>query len=126
MFLVKKEMNKTYELVVILDPEANAEEQEKLLAKIKKIVADAEGKVSQTKELGKKELFSPISKKKAGIFYVLNFSAPGASVASIRQKLQLEEKILRFLLVAGEGAVSAKSNSAPADQESPARKAKAD
>ncbi len=96
-------MNRNYELVVILDPEAKAEEQEKLLTKIKKFITDAEGKVSQAKEWGKKELFSPIAKKNAGIFYVLDFSAPAAAVSSLRQKLQLEEKVLRFLLVAGEG-----------------------
>jgi len=89
-------------LVVILDPELKAEEQEKLLTKIKKIITDLEGKVSSTKEWGKKDLCYPIAKKKSGVFYVLNVEAPSTGVVSFRQKLSLEEKILRYLLVVKE------------------------
>ncbi|PIV00873.1 30S ribosomal protein S6 [Candidatus Shapirobacteria bacterium CG03_land_8_20_14_0_80_39_12] len=95
-------MTKTYELVVILDPELKTEEQEKLLAKIKKIITDLEGKVSSTKEWGKKDLSYSIAKKKSGVFYILNIEIPPAGVVSLRQKLSLEEKILRYLLVVKE------------------------
>ncbi len=89
-------------MVVILDPELKAEEQEKLLTKIKKIITDLEGKISSTKEWGKKDFSYPIIKRKSGIFYILNLEAPSAGVTSLRQKLTLEEKILRYLLVVKE------------------------
>jgi len=95
-------MNRNYELVVILDPEMKAEEQEKLLAKIKKFIADAGGKISTSKEWGKKELAFPIAKSGAGVFHLLNLIASTTFIPSLRQKLKLEEKILRFLLVAEE------------------------
>lgn len=47
-------MNRSYELVVILEPEIKAEEQEKLLAKISKTITDLKGEFSGTKELGEK------------------------------------------------------------------------
>ena len=100
-------MNRNYELVVILDPELKDEEQEKLLNKIKDQIAEAEGKVLETKKWGRKELAFPISKKTAGVYYLLNFSASVSSILSLRQKLQLEDKILRFLMVIEEkGGVS--------------------
>ena len=95
-------MERKYDLVVILDPDLKTEEQEKLLAKIKKIITDLEGKVSSTKEWGKKDLSYSIAKKKSGVFYILNIEIPPAGVVSLRQKLSLEEKILRYLLVVKE------------------------
>lgn len=92
-------MNRNYELVVILEPEIKAEEQEKLLAKIKKFVTEAEGRLSLTKEWGKKELAYPIAKKGMAIFYVYDLSLPTDKAPLIKKKLELEEKILRFLLV---------------------------
>jgi len=105
-------MNRNYELVVILDPETKAEEQEKLLEKIKKQIADSEGKSSPVKELGKKELAYPIKKKREGVFYLLEFSAPAASLASLQPKLLLEEKVLRYLLV-GKGEIVEEKKQAP-------------
>lgn len=93
-------MNRNYELVVILDPEVKAEEQEKLLAKIKKQITDSDGKASPVQEMGKKELAYPIKKRNAGNFYLVQFSAPAAAVSSLRQKMLLEERILRYLLIA--------------------------
>lgn len=97
-------MNRNYELVVILDPEMKAEEQEKLLAKIKKFIIDAEGEISTSKEWGKKELVFPIAKRGEGVFHLINLTASTTFIPSLRQKLTLEEKILRFLLVVEEPA----------------------
>ncbi|MBU2577460.1 30S ribosomal protein S6 [Patescibacteria group bacterium] len=95
-------MNRNYELVVILDLDEKGEEQEKLLSKIKKYITDAEGKIEKEKDWGKKELAYPINKKGAGVFHIFNFSAPSGSVLSFRQRMQLEEKVLRYLLIASE------------------------
>lgn len=95
-------MTRNYDLVVILDPEIKAEEQEKLLSKIKKFISDAEGKILEVKEWGKKQLAYPVSKKETGLFVEFSFSFPSQSAPFLRQKLQTEEKILRYLLVVEE------------------------
>ena len=92
-------MNKNYELVVILDPENSAEEQEKLLSKIKKVITDAEGKVSEAKEWGKKEFAYPIKKRRMGFFWLLTLDLPPEKVSPLRQKLSVEDKVLRYLMV---------------------------
>lgn len=93
----------SYELVVILDPEQNVEEQEKLLTKITNLISETKGKISKIDNWGKKELAYPISKKRSGIFCVLEFTVPERITSSFKQKLQLEEKILRFLLIVTKG-----------------------
>lgn len=95
-------MERTYELVLILDPEAKAEEVEKLLGKIKKIVLEAKGEVLGSKDWGKKELAYPVKKRGMGIFQWLELSLPVETVASFRTKLNLDEEIIRFLLIVKE------------------------
>jgi len=97
-----KVMNRTYELVLILDPEVKEAEQEKLLTKIKKQITDSEGKIVETKQWGRKELAYPLAKKRAGVFYILNFGLSAERVSPLKQKIQLEDTVLRFLLVVKE------------------------
>lgn len=95
-------MKRVYELVLILDPELKAEEQKKLLEKVKKFISDAEGEISNSNELGKKDLAYPIKKSRTGVFYMFDLTAPAEKVPSLKQKIQLEEKILRYLLTVDE------------------------
>lgn len=95
-------MNQNYELVVILDPEIIGAEQEKLLDKIKKLIGDKAGTIESFKELGKKEMAYSIAKKSTGFYFYFKFTSSTDQIASVKQKLQLDEKVLRYLLsVAG-------------------------
>jgi small subunit ribosomal protein S6 len=112
-------MNRNYEMVVILDPELSAAEQEKLLEKIEKQITDSEGKASQAKELGKKQLAYPIKKRSEGVFYLVEFSVPTAALPSLRQKLLLEEKVLRYLVLGtgvGKGEAVEEKKQAPKEK----------
>lgn len=88
-----------YELAIILQPELKAEDREKLLEKIKKIVADADGKVEKVDDWGKKELAYPIKKFHEGYFLVLSLSCSPQGAPEIQEKVGLDEKIIRNLLV---------------------------
>jgi len=108
----KIDMNRNYELVVILDPDTKGEEQEKLLKKYQTQITEAEGKIFQVQGLGKKELACPVAKKEAGVFWVVDFSSPANLIPTLKQKLQLEDKILRYLLVVKEEPVKEKASKA--------------
>lgn len=82
-----------------MDPELKTEEQEKLLTKIKKLVTDGEGKVLEAKDWGKKDLAYLISKKRTGIYHWFLLSLSSGNVPGFRQKLQLDDSIMRLLLV---------------------------
>lgn len=83
---------------MILEPDLKAEGQEKLQTKIKKFITEAEGEVLEVKEGGKKELAFPVAKKKSGFFWWLTLTASGEKISGLRQKLALENEILRYLL----------------------------
>lgn len=79
---------------------------EKALDKIKKIVSDAGGKVSETKEWGKRELAYPIRRpglsaggQKEGLYYLFSLDLEGKEAKPIDEKIKREEGVLRHLLV---------------------------
>ena len=116
-------MERKYDLVVILDPEISAEEQEKLLTKVKKFISDLGGKLLKEKKWGKIELAYPISKKKAGFFVEFNFLLTPTKVPSLKQKMQVEEKLLRYLVVVGEKDVAIAAVKKPADKKQRSKEA---
>lgn len=88
-----------YELVLVIDPEASGADQKKLVKSVKKIVEDLKGKVEKTDEWGKRELAYPIKKKNLGYYFLLAIKLPATAAIQIENKLKLEEKIIRYLLV---------------------------
>lgn len=91
-------MKRNYELAVILDSEVKAEEQEETVSRVKKIISNANGELISSKDWGKKEFAYPVNKKLSGVYFLFEYAAEPQTVASVKQKLQLEEKIIRYLL----------------------------
>ena len=90
-----------YELVLVISGDQEA--QDKLLAKVKKDLEALGGKIEKEEEWGKKELAYRIKRETEGIYFFWEIALPPEVVANFEQKLKLEEKILRHLLVKNEG-----------------------
>jgi small subunit ribosomal protein S6 len=88
-----------YELTIIVNPNLEKTDLEKMLEKVKKTIEDAGGKVGEIKEWGMKPLAYILKKQKQGIFYLLSCELEGKEAKAVRDKLKLEELLLRFLLV---------------------------
>lgn len=88
-----------YELVLVIDSDLTGADQKKELTKVKKIIEDLKGKVEKTDDWGKRELVYPIKKKNLGYYFLLVVKLPATAPVQIENKLKLEEKIIRYLLV---------------------------
>lgn len=88
-----------YELTVVLPGKATAVKKKKAQAKIEKIVSDAKGKVGKVDDWGKKELSYLIAKNNSGIFLHFPLELEAESAKSLDSKLNLEEDIIRYLLI---------------------------
>jgi len=88
-----------YELVIILKPDLNKSEQEKIIKKMSKIITDLKGKVNKKDIWGKKNMAYPIKKQKQGTYVKLNISLPEDKIGDWREKIQLEDNIIRHLLI---------------------------
>ncbi len=88
-----------YELVLVIDPDLTGADQKKLVSKVKKIIEELKGKVEKTDEWGKREFVYPIKKKDLGYYFLLVMKLPSTAPTQVENKLKLEEKIIRYLLV---------------------------
>ena len=86
-------------MTLILDAKLTAEKKKDAIAKIKKLLEVAEGKVEKTDEWGKKTFVYPIKKFEEGDYHFWEVSLPESAPAEIDKKMRLENEVLRYLLV---------------------------
>lgn len=100
-----------YELVLVISGDEENQVQDKVLAKAKKDLEGLGGKIEKEEEWGKKELAYRIKGKPEGIYFFWQIVLPPQAAANFEQKLKLEEKILRHLLVKNEDTKGVKTRS---------------
>ena len=93
---------KSYELTLVLKVDLEKTVLEKLLAKIKKLVTETGGKVVKEEEWGKRILSYLLKKQTEGLYYCLDLSLEKKDAPAIANKLQMEENVLRYLMVGKE------------------------
>lgn len=88
-----------YELTIVINPALDEEKRKKLIDKIKEWVEKGKGRVEKTEDWGKKQLAYPIKKLKEGYFLLFVLEIGEKETQEIRKKLNLEEEIIRYLLL---------------------------
>lgn len=91
-------MNK-YELLTIFKPNMDAEEVDKAVEAMNKIVTGFGGKVDSVDKTGRKKLAYDISKFRDGFFVTTVLSLPSDKVAEFRRQLRLSDNILRTMFL---------------------------
>ncbi len=97
---------RVYELTYLISPDFSKEKIEEIKDKVTKMIEKANGKVSEVEEWGKKELAYTI-KKAGNKFEVANFfhfvfETEANQIATLRNELDIEEELIRYLLVVRE------------------------
>ncbi len=97
---------RNYELTFVLSAKLTKDDQDKILTKVKKLVAEAKGKIGEIKEWGKRELAYPVlpasrhgQKEKEGFFFTIFLELEGNEAKLLENKIKVEEDVLRHLLV---------------------------
>ena len=97
---------KSYELLAIFKPNLDAEEVDKLIAKISDTVKDFGGKVESTDKIGRKKLAYDVQNFRDGFFATMVMALPADKVAEFKRQLRLNDNILRTMFL----EVSQKAN----------------
>lgn len=90
---------KTYELLTIFKPNLDAEEVEKAVETLNKVVVDFGGKVESTDKTGRKKLAYEIENFRDGFFVTTELSLPVEKVAEFRRQLKLNDNVLRTMFL---------------------------
>ena len=85
---------KTYELLTIFKPNLDAEEVDKLIAKINDTIVEFGGNVDSIDKIGRKKLAYDVQNFRDGFFATLVLSLP-----AFKRQLRLSDNILRTMFM---------------------------
>lgn len=89
----------SYELVYVLQPDANQETTTDFQNRLAQLIIDQQGEVTATEVWGKRNLAYEIDKFGTG-YYVLNrFNMRPSGSEEVERMLRLNENVLRYLLM---------------------------
>ena len=90
---------KQYELLTVYKPNTDAEEVDKLVAKLSSAVEALQGKVESVDKMGRKKLAYEINKFKTGYYYLFVVEAKADAVKEFDRVARINESLLRHLVV---------------------------
>lgn len=91
------EFKNPYEVVVIMHPDANLEEQKELFRKNKGIIEGFKGNVFSLETWGKRNLGNPINKLRKGIYFHSMFESQPAAIQELERTMRINDKVIRFM-----------------------------
>ena len=108
-----KEVSTTsnYEIMLLLNPEAEPARQTEILDRIKKTAKDGGGSADNVEEWGKKRLAYEIDHLRDAFYYVITLTISAAVLDEISRILRITDEVLRFMPVALKEKVKVTSES---------------
>jgi small subunit ribosomal protein S6 len=88
-----------YETLVLIHPEQGEPGAKELTAKIRSLIEDQGGTISQVLEWGTRELAYPIAKQRRAVYVLFEFRAGVEGLREIERNVKLMDPVLRFLSV---------------------------
>lgn len=88
-----------YEVLFIVDPEADDAEVTKITENFKQIITDQGGAVTKAETMGRRQLAYEILHKKEGWFVDLELEGSGQEIAELERRMRVSDRILRYLTV---------------------------
>ena len=89
---------KDYELSILYHPDLETN-LDPALAKVKKLIESAGGKIKKEDNDGKKRLAYSISGQDFAVYYYYDLELPAEAPAKISSTLNITDEVLRYLLV---------------------------
>jgi small subunit ribosomal protein S6 len=91
-----------YELVMVIDPEADEERVTATVDRVSQFVTTRGGEMTEVNHWGRRKLAYPIKKHLEGNYIVTHFRLGPSQTAELEAGLRLSEEVLRHLLVKSE------------------------
>ncbi len=90
-------LKRPYEVVILMHPDANLEEQKALFTKNKATIASFKGNVHSVETWGKRNLATAIGKIRKAVFFHSTFEANPQAVMELERTMRINDKVLRFM-----------------------------
>ena len=90
---------RTYEIIFIINPDADDAEVMRMTEAAQKIITDQGGTITKTEMMGKRQLAYEISHQRDGIYVLLEVEGSGAEIAELERRLRVNDRILRYMTI---------------------------
>lgn len=90
---------RTYEIVFIVNPDAEDAEVMRLTEAIQKIITDQGGSITKTEMMGRRQLAYEINHKRDGVYVLLEVDGSGAEIAELERRMRVNDRILRYMTI---------------------------
>lgn len=98
-----------YEIMLILNPEAETERQKEILGRIEEIAKAGEGSVENVDEWGKRRLAYEIDHLRDAYYYVITLTVTSEVLDEISRILRITDEVVRFMPVSLNEKVASES-----------------
>ena len=88
-----------YEIMFIVKPTLDETNIKKTIETLSSIITDMNGKIENSKDMGKRELAYPIKKEICGFYYVLTVDASHDVIDEFDRKARINENVLRHQII---------------------------
>ncbi|MGH7207894.1 MAG: 30S ribosomal protein S6 [Nitrospiraceae bacterium] len=105
-----------YESIFIVRPSLSDEDTNKIIEKMKGVVAKSGATLLKSENWGRKKLAYEVKRERKGTFVYLHFRSEGGVVSELERSYRLEDSVLKFLTVRVEQPIP--STAAPETKES--------
>ena len=90
---------RSYEIVFIINPDAEDAEVMRLTEAAQKIITDQGGNIIKTEMMGKRRLAYEINHKNDGIYVLLEVEGSGREIAEFERRMRVNDRVLRYMTV---------------------------
>ena len=88
-----------YETTFIVNASLDDSQTDAVVGRVQDVIVKNGGAVNALNKWGRKRLSYPINKKTNGFYVNIEFTAPGTLLGALERSFQLDEMILRFLIL---------------------------
>lgn len=92
-------MKRIYETTFIVNAGLDDPQIDTVIEKVKDVIVKNGGEARDVFKWGRKRFTYPIRKKNNGFYTVIEFAAPGDTIAKLERHYQLDENIIRYLTI---------------------------
>lgn len=92
-------MNRIYENLFIVKPDATEEEVDHLVEQMSKNVTTAGGTVDKVDKWGKRRLAYRVDKHREGNYVLMQFTADASVVKEFERRLRVQDAVIKFITV---------------------------
>lgn len=87
-----------YEMMYVLHPDLTEDAAAALVEKLKNVVTNNGGEITEFKEMGKRRLAYEIKKVRDGIYFLMNFDADQKASAELDRITRISDGVIRHLI----------------------------